>query len=173
VPDRLPLAFPVSIRTEDDTQGGNRFAGARFAAPLAEPDPVARIQEIRAFVRSVRAEPALGFLDVLAPAMAVLPTTAVTELSSTLTATTDIQASNIPGLTERVYLAGAQVAGMYPMGPRPGIAAMVTMLTYAGTGCVGLTLEPGTVRDRERFDRCLREGFEEVLALADGAPAGR
>jgi WS/DGAT/MGAT family acyltransferase len=166
-PERIPLAFPVSVRTADDTQGGNRFAGARFAAPLAEPDPAARIREIHEFVRAVRAEPALGFLDVLAPAMTVLPTAAVTELSSSLTATTDIQASNIPGVTEPVYLAGARVEGIYPLGPRPGIAAMITMLSYAGTGCVGFTVEPSLAADRERLEQCVQDGFDEVLALAD------
>ena len=166
VPEALPLAFPISTRAPGDPEGGNKFSGVRFAAPLAEPDPAVRMARIREFVRAVRAEPALEFLDAVAPAIGLLPGAALTELSATLTASTDVQASNIPGLDHAVKLAGVPVTGIYPLGPRPGIAAMVTMLTYAGTGCLGLTLDPDVVPDTEAFARCLRDGVDEVLALA-------
>jgi diacylglycerol O-acyltransferase / wax synthase len=166
VPDELPLAFPISTRAPDDPEGGNKFSGVRFAAPLAEPDPVERIRRIREFVQSVRTEPALEFLGVLAPAIGLLPGPALTELSATLTASTDVQASNIPGLDHAVKLAGVPVTGIYPLGPRPGVAAMVTMLTYDGTGCVGVTLDPDVVSDPAVFAECLREGFDEVLGCA-------
>src|SRR5262249_21384081 len=55
--DRLTVGFPISLRTEDDPQGGNRFTGARFAAPMAEPDPAARIAAVRQFVLTARAAP--------------------------------------------------------------------------------------------------------------------
>lgn len=165
VPDRLPLAFPISTRTADDPDGGNHFAGVRFAAPLAEPDPAVRIAEIHAFALGAREESALNFLDVLAPAIALLPGPALTEISATLTESTDVQASNFPGPPAPLWLAGAQVTGLYPLGPRPGIAAMVTMLSYAGTCCLGLTLDPRAVPDVAAFAACLEAGFDEVLAL--------
>jgi WS/DGAT/MGAT family acyltransferase len=166
VPDELPLAFPISTRGPDDPEGGNKFSGVRFAAPLAERDPAVRIARIREFVRAVRTEPALEFLGVVAPVIGMLPEAALTELSATLTASTDVQASNIPGLDHAVELAGVPVTGIYPLGPRPGIAAMVTMLTYDGTGCLGVTLDPDVVPDTAAFAQCLREGVDEVLALA-------
>jgi diacylglycerol O-acyltransferase / wax synthase len=166
VPESLPLAFPISTRAPGDPEGGNKFSGVRFAAPLAEPDPAVRMARIREFVRTVRVEPALEFLDAVAPAIGLLPGAALTELSATLTATTDVQASNIPGLDHAVKLAGVPVTGIYPLGPRPGIAAMVTMLSYDGTGCLGLTLDPGVVPDTAVFAQCLRDGVDEVLALA-------
>jgi hypothetical protein len=167
VPEALPLAFPISTRAPGDPEGGNKFSGVRFAAPLAEPDPAVRMARIREFVRAVRVEPALEFLDAVAPAISLLPGGALTELSATLTASTDVQASNIPGLDHAVKLAGVPVTGIYPLGPRPGIAAMVTMLSYDGTGCLGLTLDPAVVPDTAVFARCLREGVDEVLALAE------
>lgn len=166
VPETLPLAFPISTRAPGDPEGGNKFSGVRFAAPLAEPDPRARIARIREFVHSVRTEPALEFLGVVAPVIALLPGPALTELSATLTSSTDVQASNIPGPDHAVALAGVPVTGIYPLGPRPGIAAMVTMLSYDGTGCLGVTLDPDVVRDTVAFAQCLREGVDEVLALA-------
>jgi len=53
--DRLSVGFPISLRNQDDPQGGNRFTGARFAAPMAERDPAARIAAVRQFVLAARA----------------------------------------------------------------------------------------------------------------------
>ena len=37
--DSLPMAMPISLRSGDHPMGGNRFAGARFAAPVGADDP--------------------------------------------------------------------------------------------------------------------------------------
>jgi len=163
--DQMPIGIPVSLRTSDDPMGGNRFAGARFAAPVGEPDPRTRIELIREFVVTARAEPAIGFLDLVAPALSRLPTAAVIELAAGMTNVSDVQASNIPGMGHPVYLAGARVTGLYPLGPRPGVAAMVAMISYDGTCCIGLNVDPDVISDLEVFETCLREGFDEVLDL--------
>jgi WS/DGAT/MGAT family acyltransferase len=163
--DLMPIGIPVSLRTSDDPMGGNRFAGARFAAPVGEADPRSRIALIREFVLTARAEPALGFLDLVAPVLSRLPTAALIELAAGMTNISDVQASNIPGLGHPVYLAGARVTGLYPLGPRPGVAAMIAMISYNGTCCIGLNVDPDVISDLEVFETCLREGFDEVLDL--------
>ena len=50
------VAMPVNLRTDDDPAGGNRFAGARIAAPIGEPDPARRILLIREQVLTAPAE---------------------------------------------------------------------------------------------------------------------
>ena len=40
----IPMAVPVSMRAGDNPMGGNRFAGARFAAPAGIEDPAARVR---------------------------------------------------------------------------------------------------------------------------------
>jgi WS/DGAT/MGAT family acyltransferase len=174
VVDRIPIGMPVSLRKADEPLGGNKFAGARFAAPLAEPDPAVRMREIRAFVQEVRTEPAIGFLDHLSPALTKLPNAAIIELSAGLTTSADLNISNIPGSPTPAYLAGCQVLGMYPLGPRPGVAIMAAMITYAGTCCIGLNVDARVFSDLDVLERCLQEGFAEVLALADApTPAVR
>jgi WS/DGAT/MGAT family acyltransferase len=165
--DLMPIGMPVSLRASDDPMGGNRFAGARFAAPVGEADPRTRIEIIREFVITARAEPALGFLDLVAPALSLLPTAAIIELAAGMTNVSDVQASNIPGIGHPVYLAGARVIGMYPLGPRPGVAAMIAMISYDGTCCIGLNVDPDVISDLEVFETCLREGFDEVLDLRE------
>ncbi len=74
--DRLVVGFPISLRAQDDPQGGNRFTGARFAAPMAERDPAARIAAVRQFVLTARAASAAAADAVpaaLGPALSWLP----------------------------------------------------------------------------------------------------
>jgi WS/DGAT/MGAT family acyltransferase len=163
--DYLPMAIPVSLRNADDPMGGNKFAGARLPGPVGERDPAERIRQIRQFILTVRQEPAIGFLELLAPVLNLLPSTALTEIAGNLTNVSDIQASNVPGVGWPVYVAGSRVLRLYPIGPRPGVAAMVTMVSYDGMCCIGVNVDPAVVPDIDLFQRCLVEGFDEVVAL--------
>jgi WS/DGAT/MGAT family acyltransferase len=164
--DSMPIAIPVSLRTDADPMGANKFAGARFVAPVGEPDPKARIAAIHRFVADARMEPALGFLDLLAPVLSRLPGIVLTRIAGGMTGLSDLQASNLGAIGRPLYLAGARVTRIYPMGPRPGIPAMVAMLSYDGTCCVAVNYDPEAIADTEAFSACLREGFAEVIALA-------
>lgn len=57
----------------------------------------------------------------------------------------DLQASNVPGIREDVYVAGAKVLRSYPFGPLPGCAVMVAMVTHGETCCVGVNADPAAV----------------------------
>jgi diacylglycerol O-acyltransferase len=164
--DSIPMAIPVSLRTDADPMGANKFAGARFVAPVGEPDPKRRIEVIRRFILDARMEPALGFLDLLAPVLSRLPEIVLTAIAGGMTGLSDLQASNLGAIGRPLYLAGARVTRIYPMGPRPGIPAMVAMLTYDGTCCIAVNFDPDAISDLAAFSTCLREGFEEVTALA-------
>jgi diacylglycerol O-acyltransferase len=167
--DALPIAIPISVRREGDAAGGNQFTGARLAGPVAVADPVERMHAIGELVKRARAEPALGGIGLIAPALARLPSAAVSDFVGSLTASNDLQASNVPGIREEVYLAGAKIERMYGFGPLPGCACMVTLVTHGSTCCVGVNLDPAAVTDIERFADCLRAGFDEVLAVGGGS----
>src|SRR6516164_3627600 len=114
--DRLAVGFPISLRAPDDPQGGNRFTGAKFAAPMAERDPAARIAAVRQFVLAARAASAAVADTVpsaLAPALGWLPAPVVGTVSGRLTSTNDVQVSSIPGVPFPVYIAGSRITHMY------------------------------------------------------------
>jgi diacylglycerol O-acyltransferase / wax synthase len=167
--ETMPVAIPISLRSGDHPMGGNKIAGARFAAPVGEPDPRERMRLVREFVLTARAEPAVDALSLLAPIMSRLPESMVTQIGRRSTHANDLQASNVPGIGHPVYIAGARVTHMYPFGPLPGCAAMVVLVSHDGTCCVGANIDPAAVTETGLFARCLREGFDEVLALAGTA----
>jgi WS/DGAT/MGAT family acyltransferase len=170
--DAVPLAMPVSLRSANDAMGGNRFAGIRLPGPVAESDPDERIRIVREQVLAARDEPALAFLDHIAPVLTRLPAAAIIELMATLTTSSDVQVSNIRGLGHPVYLAGQRVLRTYPLGPRPGVAAMIAMITYDGVCCLGINADPAAIPDPEDFRRCLIEGFAEVIDVDAPKEAG-
>jgi len=167
----LPMAIPISVRREGDAAGGNRIAAARFAGPVGIADPRARMRAIDALVRSIRREPGLEGMSVLAPALARLPAALLTAIAGGMTKSNDLQASNVPGLRDELYLAGARIERVYGFGPLPGCASMITLNTHGDTCCIGANVDPAAVTDPERFADCLARGFAEVLALHPSAAA--
>ncbi|MDN5939547.1 MAG: wax ester/triacylglycerol synthase family O-acyltransferase [Salinisphaera sp.] len=161
--DAMPIGFPISIRSDADGMGGNRFVGATYAAPMDEPDPVARMQAIREFVLRVRCEPAIDAMVRLMPAMALLPDTVLARATAAFTTSLDVQISNIPGSPAPVYLAGARVTRHYPFGPRPGCAAMLAMFSYDGRCCLGINSDPAAVAEPELLMESLEREFAAII----------
>jgi HAD superfamily hydrolase (TIGR01490 family) len=167
--DRLTVGFPISLRAQDDPQGGNRFTGARFAAPMAETDPAARIAAVRQFVLAARAASTTTADTVpaaLAPVIGWLPAPVVSTISGRLTSTNDVQVSSIPGVPFPVYIAGSRITHMYPFGPLPGCAAMITLISHNGDCCIGINTDTLAVTDPGRLTNDLRAGLNEIVELA-------
>ena len=170
--DAVPLALPVSLRSDDDPAGGNRFAGARIAAPVSEPDPARRIARIREQILNAVGEPAINALGSVAPALSRLPAPLLGAISG-IASTTDVQASNVPGYPEAPYLAGSLVLKTFPFGPVPGVPMMIILVTQAGVCYLGVHYDTAAITDHELFARCLREGFDEILAMGKSSPDPR
>ncbi|HKA13827.1 MAG TPA: wax ester/triacylglycerol synthase domain-containing protein [Myxococcota bacterium] len=169
--ETMPIAIPISVRRADDPEGGNRFTGARFAAPVGAIDPALRMRKMGDLVRDARREPALDGMSVLAPLLTRLPAPLISQLGGSLTSSNDLQASNVPGFQEELFMAGAKIERVYGLGPLPGCATMITLITHGSTACVGVNLDPAAVTDPELFAECVMGGFAEVLGLQEGSPA--
>ncbi|RZS43432.1 WS/DGAT/MGAT family acyltransferase [Herbihabitans rhizosphaerae] len=165
--DELPMAMPVSLRKADDPMGGNKFAGAFFAAPVGIADPAERIATIRGTVLSLRIEPALDTFSMVAPVLNRIPSAIGGLVYERVGGVADLSASNVPGVPYPVYMAGAKVERMFPFGPLPGVAVMAAMVSHAGTCCIGINCDGDAVADPAMLIDCLRDGLNEVLSLAE------
>lgn len=170
--DVIPMAIPISVRRPEDPAGGNRIAIGRLAGPTGIADPFERVLTIREQVRTARHEPAVDIFNTFGSVLAWLPGPLLAQFSGT-TSQNDLQASNVPGIPWDTYVAGAKVERMFPFGPLPGCAAMATMITHNGVGCIGLNFDAAAITDAELFADCLVDGFNEVLELAAGDPEAK
>jgi WS/DGAT/MGAT family acyltransferase len=174
--DKVPMAVPVygrpgaatGLDAAENAPGGNHFSAIRFAAPVSEPDPGARMREVHDLVAAGRDEPALGAVDAIARVFARTPQVLVAEIARQQ-GQLDVQASNVAGFPGQVYLAGAAVDRMYSFGPTPGVAVMFVLVSYNGTCGIGVTIDEAAIRDIALFARCIADGFNEVLELATPA----
>ncbi|ODR10131.1 diacylglycerol O-acyltransferase [Mycobacterium sherrisii] len=165
----LPMAVPVSLRADADTAGGNRFTGVNLAAPLGTADPVSRMKKIRAQMTQRRDEPAMNIIGALAPVLSVLPSAVLEGITGSVIGS-DVQASNVPVYPGDTYIAGAKVLRQYGIGPLPGVAMMVVLISRGGWCTITVRYDRAAVREEALFAQCLLEGFDEILALAGDPP---
>ena len=161
----IPVGVRVSLDRADDL--GNRFAGALISGPLAIEDPVDRVAAVRGEVLSLHTERALEVLDAAAPVMNRMPSF-VGASALRAAAAPDAFVLTLPGPPRKRYMAGAEVQGMYVLGPLPGAALTVVLTTCGDTACIGVNIDASAVADLPGLEECLAEGVEEMTAQAVG-----
>jgi diacylglycerol O-acyltransferase len=159
----LHLTMPISLRTEQDEMGGNRITLMRFDIPADIVDPVARIEQIHQRADDVRHERSMPYTQLIAGGLNIMPRWYIGSILRHV----DFVASDVPGIPVPVYLSGARVTSQFAFGPTIGAAVNVTLLTYVDTCNLGINVDTAAIPDYDVFHRCLVEGFDEVLALAD------
>lgn len=165
----LPMAIPVNLRSDSDAAGGNRFAGINLAAPIGTVDPAARIRKIRSQMAHRREEAAIDVIGSMAPVLSLLPDAVLESITGSVIAS-DVQASNVPVYQGDTFIAGAKVLRQYGIGPLPGVAMMVVLVSRSGYGTITARYDRASITDEPLFARCLQAGFDEVLALAGDPP---
>jgi diacylglycerol O-acyltransferase len=162
--ETLPMAVPVNLRSESDPAGGNRFVGVNLAAPVGIVDPERRIKNIRSQMTRKREERAIDMMGAVAPVLSVLPDNVLEAMAGSIV-NSDVQASNVPVYAGDTYIVGAKILRQYGIGPLPGVAMMVVLVSRAGYITVTARYDRASITDPVLFARCLVAGFNEVLAL--------
>jgi diacylglycerol O-acyltransferase / wax synthase len=163
--DALRIGMPISTRTDEGKQAGNQVTATIFAAPVGIVDPVKRLQRFHEMVISARHEPAMEALVGVTRILVYIPDQVFASASSRFSNMVDAGVSQVRGLIEPRYLAGAQLVRYYGFGPHQGLAVFIGMMTHLDTCCIGVHSDPAAVADPEMFMQCLNEGFDEVLAI--------
>jgi WS/DGAT/MGAT family acyltransferase len=163
----LPVGVRVSLDRADDL--GNRFAGGLISGPLTIEDPVDRVAAVRGEVLSLHTERALDVLDAAAPLLNRMPSFVGAGALRTASPP-DAFVLTLPGPPRKRYMAGAEVQGMYVLGPLPGAALTVCLVTCGDTACIGVNVDASAVADLDELRECLAEGVAEMVAA--GQPVG-
>src|SRR5699024_8388915 len=124
----LRVTMPINRRREGDPMG-NRFTPVRFTIPVRDESPEARMRSLGDLARRWRREPAVPATEVIAEALNRLPGAATTALFGSMLKGVDILATNVPGLSDPVYFAGAEVLRHYAFAPLSGAAVSIALMT--------------------------------------------
>ena len=160
VPLGVRLGIPVSSR-EAEAEMRNQLFGVIIRGPLGYLDFDERARLVHEIVREGRKLPLAGLMEDLAAAALRFPggvAAAAAALSSL-----DVLASNVMGPPLPMWLTGAPIRSMTPIGPRSGSALNATLLSYDGAAHIGLNVDPHAVADPVLLVDCLEAAFDEVL----------
>ena len=172
-PSQLRVTMPVSIRRGGDSGGGNQWAPVRFRLPADIDDPIERMLNIREITGRSRKEPALGFSHALAGAIQILPSSVSAGVVGQMMRGVDLTVTNVPGLSEPRYLAGAHIERMYPFAPTAGAAFNVALMSHESTACFGIMSDTTAVEDADELHAAIAAGIDRVLEEAQTRPAAR
>jgi hypothetical protein len=163
----LRVNVPVSLRGDGQSATENAVSIARVELDAGQTDVAARFVDAHEAVNAAREEPGLALADLTADASRLLPVGVIAEVAKS----SDVTASNVPGLPTPVWVGGAPLARLYPIVPTMGAAANITMLSYARRHCsLGVTMDDAAVPDPQGFMECLAEGFAEIGATPEASP---
>jgi diacylglycerol O-acyltransferase / wax synthase len=179
--DDLVGFVPISVRTESERGAmGNRVSGMLVRLVTSIADPVERLVAIREATQhakeqeqAVSAQQLTDWTEFAAPAVAASAARLVSRLrvfDRVNNAMFNVVISNVPGPAIPLYSAGAQVLGVWPMGPiTDGAGLNITVMSYLGSVNVGLIACRELAPDLDRLAHCIDEATEELIKATAGA----
>lgn len=178
-PERSLVALiPVSVRRTDE-QGalGNRVSAMLVSLASRERDPAKRLAAVREATRAAKdrnqtvgSDLFAGWAQVLFPLVATRATRLATNLRlfDHLRPVFNLIVSNIPGPDFPLYLAGARMVAMYPLGPIiEGAGVNVTVFSYLDSVHVGVLGCWELAPDVDKIAEGMERSLAELLAVAN------
>jgi len=175
-PDSSLVALvPVSVRSEAE-QGalGNRVSAMLVSLATGVVDPVARLGRIRDGMATAKEQSrAIGpdvyaaWADAVFPALATRLSRLATglRLFDHIAPLCNVIVSNVPGPDVPLYLAGARLTSMHPIGPIvEGVGVNITVFSYLDSVHVGIQACWDLVPDVALVARAMEESLAELVA---------
>ena len=158
---RLRVNVPISLRGDAgdrSAQASNAVSIARLEMPVAGLSIDELMAEAHELVDAWRGAPATRMADPLADVSWFVPVPVLAQAARA----SDLTTSNVPGPPIPLYLAGAKMVAAFPLVATIGAAVNVTMVTYDGAACIGVSTDDRSVTDPAELIEDLRWGFERV-----------
>jgi hypothetical protein len=168
---RLHPLVPINLRPRAE-QGlragtGNRATGVMVRLPLSEHDPIARFHEIHRRVTERKAQPLVEHLPAVAELLAVLPRPLFRYASRASSQAVNLIVTNVPGVLQPRYVAGARITAAYPFAPlAPRCPVSIALYGYDQRLYVGIDADRTALTDLLGFEEMLRAAFEELIGAA-------
>lgn len=175
VPGReLCCMVPVNLRGRNEAdQLGNRVGAFQVMLPVAERDPLRRLERIRAQTHAAKRDRRAAAMPLLIEASTLLPGFAHRWLAREALRRVNLVCTNIPGPPERRFLAGATVEALFPLvSVVEHLPVVVAALSYAGRLQLGLDTDPEALPVPDRLAAHLEAAVGELEALADRRAVG-
>jgi diacylglycerol O-acyltransferase len=167
----LKVMVPVSMRAQrTEAELGNEISFVFVDLPCDEPDPLRRLQRIKARIGGRKRDGRPEGADLMLRAFGYAPRLVQRTLAHLVAApsTFNLVVSNIPGPREPMYLLGCELEEAYPVVPiADRHAVSIGMTTVQDEACFGIYADCEALPDADLLAECIDAALEELLALAD------
>ena len=182
LPEESLVAFvPVSTRDERPAAEGGNATSVVFAGLATDIDDaserLARIHEATDKAKQQHDETGASTVtdltEIAGPAAAALAGRLVSRfrINQRTRLSANVVVSNIPGSPIPLFIAGASVDAIYPLGPvADGSALNITAMSYQDRMHIGISADRATVPDVGVLGQLFRRSLDELLERA-GLPA--
>ena len=183
LPDKpLVVSIPTSVRTDEQAGTmGNRVSSMFASLPVHIVDPLERLQHIHEAMMQAKdmheeigAQTIQDLAELASPAMLASVKRMVTSLRLNRVGATMHNAvvSNVPGPPFPLYLAGARLVAMHPLGPIfNGAALNLTVISYLDSIDFGFLACRELVPDLDSLAAHVPDALRELSKLVDAISA--
>ncbi|MEJ7800991.1 MAG: wax ester/triacylglycerol synthase domain-containing protein [Ilumatobacter sp.] len=161
--ESLRASMAISTRTEDS--GSNAFSLARLLVPTGDMPIDERFRAVHEATQIAREASKSAGLDTLATVTTALPTSLITRLARQQGQTIDFATSNVKGAPMPIYICGAQLVEIYPIGPLGGVAFNLTLMSYLGSLDMALNIDTAAIVEPELLASCLDRSFKQLATV--------
>ena len=181
LPDRpLVAAVPVSERTPEHGAAGNRLSFMFYGLPVHLADPSARLAFVQRSAHDAKeiyrrgGKGLLGAIAALCPTAVIGPVMeglAATHAANVLPPVANVLISTIRGPELPLYVAGAGLSAIFPMGPlMEGVGLGITAVSYNDEMSFGFITCPDLIGEVGDFSTALHLELADLLEAFPVAP---
>jgi diacylglycerol O-acyltransferase len=165
----LVCMVPMSLRGQDEQDTlGNRVGMFNIGLPVAERRPECRLTQIVRQTQAAKRDRRSALYPFFVQALTVLPAGAFRWLARQSLGRVNVACTNIPGVPERRYLAGAAVDAVFPFASVvQGTPLVIALFSYAGIMDIGIDTDPEAIPDPHRISQLFRAHLDEMAGLAE------
>jgi WS/DGAT/MGAT family acyltransferase len=162
--DALNCMVPMNLRGRDERDIlGNRVGMFNIILPLAEKRAGRRLERIVAQTRRAKSDGRSSLYPFLVQTLTLLPGAAFRWLARHSLERVNVACTNIPGVPERRFMAGAEVLAIHPFASVvQGTPLVIALLSYGGMMEVGIDTDPEAIPDPHRIVELFNAALDEL-----------
>lgn len=165
---RVWAMVPVSRRHRRERgRLGNRLAAVRLRLPVAEPDPVRRVEVVRDRMTELKFSPQVVAAETFTRMNGALPAPLLARASTSEFSPNafNLIPSSVKGVSFPGYMMGRELLAVLPIPFVPDRHAVATTIaTYNGHADIGIVADRALMPDVTTFGAYLEAAFEELAA---------
>jgi diacylglycerol O-acyltransferase len=165
----LLTAVPVNLRPPEarglDSQVGNEVNAMLMHLPIAERDPLRRLDLVRGLVAAKRDHPAAQALPAFTSVLSILPRPLHQAVLLALGGRVDLIVTNVPGIPFARFMAGAEIESAYAIAPvMPHCPLSIALYGYRDHLYVGVDADATAVPEVDAVCGMLERSLSEIAS---------